>query len=63
MSYADLVYAIIKEESEGMDAIYRDYILELVGVHGLIALKKEKLIESCGIMNGRQLYTLCEKKD
>ena len=61
MNYAELVYAIVKSESESMDAIDRNYILELVGVHGLIALKKEGLIESCGIMNGRQLYTLCKK--
>jgi hypothetical protein len=61
MNYAELVYKIIEKESKGMDALYRDYIIDLIGVHGLIALKKEHLIESCGIMNGRQLYTLCKK--
>ena len=61
MNYAELVYAIIEAESEGKDALYRDYIIDLIGVHGLIALKKENLIESCGIINGRQLYTLCKK--
>ena len=60
--YADYVYVIVKNECEGMDAIYGDYICELVGVWGLNALIECKLVESCGVVNGRRLYVLCEKK-
>ena len=61
MLYVDYVYAIIKLESEGLDAVYEDYIIHLVGDTGLRALLSNKLLESCGVVNGRKLYTLCEK--
>ena len=38
MTYADYVYEIVRSECVNWDAIYRDYILELVGVFGLNAL-------------------------
>lgn len=60
--YADYVYVIVKNECEGMDAIYKDYILHLVGTWGFDTLLECKYIESCGVVNGRQLYVLCEKK-
>ena len=60
--YIDKVYDIVKRETEGLDSIYADYLVELVGMHGLLALRKHNLIESCGVVNGRQLYVLCEKK-
>lgn len=60
--YVDYVYDIVRLDCEGMDAIYRDYIKQMVGVYGLNALLEHKLIESCGTVNGRQLYVLCEKK-
>lgn len=60
--YVEYVYNLIKKESEGMDAIYEDYICHLIGVKGLEVLQMCKLIETCGVVNGRQLYTLCEKK-
>lgn len=59
--YVDYVYDIVKKESEGLDAMYEDYIIHLVGVAGLQSLLAHKLLESCGVVNGRQLYTLCEK--
>ena len=59
-AYADYVYEIIKDEVEGLDAIYEDYILSLVGIVGLNSLKNNKLLETCGVVNGRQLYVLCE---
>lgn len=62
MLYVDYVYEIIRGETEGMDAIYEDYILERVGSAGLNHLKSSKLIESCGVVNGRQLYVLCDKE-
>lgn len=62
MKYVDYVYDIVRLDTEGMDAIYKDYIIQMVGVYGFNALYSEKLIEGCGVVNGRQLYVLCEKK-
>lgn len=56
--FAKHVYDILRHDSAGMDAIYEDYILYTVGSVGLFALKEYKLIETCGVVNGRQLYTL-----
>lgn len=61
MRYVDYVYEIIKLESDGMDAIYMDFIIRNVGVFGFNALFDHRLIESCGVINGRSLYTLCDK--
>ena len=55
------VYEVVKNRSASFDAIYEDYILELVGVDGLEILRKNKLVETCGVVNGRQLYVLIEK--
>ena len=49
-------------KSKGLDSFYKDYILSLVGVYGLNALITHKLDETCGVVNGRQLYTLLEKR-
>lgn len=59
--YADYVYEIVRKEAGKMDAIYEDFIIHLVGVCGLAALKERGLLEPCGILNGRQLYVMCEK--
>ena len=61
-SYLDYIYDIVKLESEGMDAIYEDYIIKLVGEYGLKTLRANKLLEGCGSINMRPLYVLCEKK-
>lgn len=58
---ANQIYTIVKNESEGFDAIYEDYIVSLVGLYGLLILKGNNLLEACGAVNGRQLYTLCNK--
>ena len=60
VEYVDYVYDIVKSDCEGMDAIYKDYIKQMVGVYGLNALLEHCLIEGCGVVNGRQLYVLCE---
>lgn len=60
--YVDYVYNIVKMDTEDMDAIYKDYILQMVGVYGFNALYGNDLIESCGVINGRQLFALCAKK-
>lgn len=62
MTYAEQVYEIIKNDSEGVDAIYQEYILHMVGESGLNALLESRLLETCGVVNGRQLYVLCKKE-
>ena len=52
-----------KKESRGLDAIYEDYIISLVGARRLHVLRKYKLVESCGSINGRPLYTLCAQNN
>lgn len=44
-----------------MDAVYEDYIKALVGEYGLELLLANKYLETCGVINGRQLYVLCKK--
>ena len=60
--YAKEVYEIVKEEFKDFDAIYEDAIVYLVGTVGLNILRMNGLVESCGVVNGRQLYVLCNKK-
>ena len=60
--YVDYVYDFVKNEANGLDAIYEDFIIQIVGLIGLQSLRENKLIESCGVVNGRALYALCEKK-
>lgn len=62
MKYVDYVYDIVKTECAGLDSIYKEYLIDLVGVCGLNALRKANLIEACGVINGRQLYVLCRKE-
>lgn len=61
--YTEYVYNIIKAETTGLDSIYEDYIQHCVGIYGQNALLKAKLLESCGIVNGRKLYTLFDWKE
>jgi hypothetical protein len=61
MKYVDYVYNIIKNESRNLDALYGDYIIYLVGAMGIDALLENKLLETCGVVDGRQLYVLCDK--
>ena len=61
-NFVDHVYDIIKLESDGLDAVYKDFIIHNVGVFGFNALFVHKLIESCGVINGRHLYALCDKR-
>lgn len=61
MDYVDYVYDIVKSDTEGMDAIYKDYIIQMIGVYGFNALYSERLLEGCGEVNGRRLFVLCDK--
>lgn len=63
MRYVDYVYDIVKLDCYDMDAIYKDYIIQMVGVYGFNELYAHKLIEGCGSVNGRSLYVLCGKED
>ena len=56
------VYEVIVEEFEGLDAVYEDAIIHVIGTYGLDLLVQNKLLESCGVVNGRQLFAICEKK-
>lgn len=61
-AYVEYVYQIIKKELEFFDAVYEDHIVALIGSAGLEALKGQQLLETCGAMAGRQLYTLVPLK-
>lgn len=62
MKYVDYVYGIVWSGTAGMDAIYKDYIVEMVGVYGFNALHEARLLEGCGVVNGRELFVLCDMK-
>lgn len=60
--YLEYVYGILHREVAGLDSVYEDYIVQLIGEYGLFVLKKHHLLETCGVINGRQLYVLCDKE-
>lgn len=61
MTYADYCYQILKSDAKALDSVYEDYIIRLIGVAGLTELRGNHLLETCGIVHGRQLYTLVVK--
>lgn len=63
LPFVDLVYETVRFETLGLDSIYKDYIINLVGTTGLNALIEHKLVEGCGIVNGRKLYVLCDRSE
>lgn len=58
--YVDHIYSVLKLETSEMDSVYKDYIIQLIGVFGFNALLHCNLLESCGVINGRQLFVLCD---
>lgn len=54
---AHVLYDILKEQCPKADAIYEDSILKLFGEYGLRLLREYRLIESCGVIDGRKLYS------
>lgn len=58
----DQVYKTVMGVCGDLDSIYEDYIIYLVGYEGLYILREHQLLESCGVINGRKLYVLCDKK-
>lgn len=63
MTNLERVYQTVKNDCHGLDAIYEDYLIDLIGTNGLYLLKKNNLLETCGRQYGRQLYVLCEWKE
>ena len=61
-TYVDYVYEIVKAELRDFDALYEDYIINLVGHAGLTELRSNNLLETCGIVNGMQLYAIANKE-
>ena len=61
-TYADHVYEIMRADTIDMDSVYGDYIQQMVGVYGLNTLIENGFVESCGVINGRRLYVLVERK-
>ena len=57
-SYIGVVHRIMLVEAENIDAVYEDYILKLVGSYGLQALLDCGLVESCGSIGGKRLYSI-----
>lgn len=48
----------IKAAYPQAEAIYEDAIIRICGVDGLMALREMRLIELCGILEGRRLYAV-----
>lgn len=58
-AYVEEVYRILREAVTGLDSIYEDYIITIIGTTGLMTLQTNGYLETCGVVNGRQLYVLC----
>ena len=54
------LHEIMLGSTRGMDAIYENYVIELIGREGFDILRNHKILESCGSVNGRRLYTVKE---
>lgn len=58
MSYCEYCYRILKDATVGFDAVYEDYIINLIGAAGLAELRSNNLLEPCGIVHERTLYAV-----
>lgn len=56
--YANVIRGALRVETYGLDAVYEDYIIRLVGQDGFDILREKKYLTTCGSVNGRTLYTL-----
>lgn len=59
--YIDHIYNIVRLETSDMDAIYKEHIMQLVGVFGFNSLIQYDRLESCGVIDGRRLYVLRDR--
>lgn len=48
----------LKRKYPGMDTLYEDAIISLIGEEGLYTLRTHHLIETCGNIQGRKLYAI-----
>ena len=48
----------LKRKYPGMDTLYEDAIISLIGEEGLSTLRTHHLIETCGNIQGRKLYAI-----
>ena len=62
MSYIIQLYLYKILENEKLDTMYEDYIIHVIGTSGLEMLKEAGMLETCGVTNGVQLYTLVDKR-
>ena len=58
-AYVEEVYQKLRDAVVGLDSVYEDYIITIIGTTGLMALISNGYLETCGVINGRQLYVLC----
>jgi hypothetical protein len=58
-AYVEGVYQSLREVAMNLDSLYEDYIITIVGTTGLMTLLANGYLETCGAINGRQLYVLC----
>ena len=56
--FADHVCKKLQSEAQGLDAIYEDYIIHVIGEEGFELLREKRYLTTCGSINGRNLYTL-----
>ena len=54
----EFLQEVVSGCTRGTDAAYEDYLIYLVGEKGFYILRKNKLLESCGSINSRNLYTI-----
>lgn len=58
MSKANAYLAQLKSTYPKADAIYEDTIIDLLGREALLLLRESRLIELCGVLEGRRLYAV-----
>lgn len=56
----DLFHEIIAGYARGMDVVYGDYVIYLIGQEGFDMLRENHILESCGSIEGRDLFTVRE---
>ena len=57
------IYNVVKQDCDGLDSVQEAYLIHLVGNYGVNLLKDNGLLESRGVINGRQLYAIVEAKE
>ena len=60
--FVNYIHDIARLDCSDLDAVYEDHLKNMFGVYGFNALLINKRIESCGVVNGRRLYAICERK-